>query len=410
LDELIAQVQELSEFIGPNVWLQAVIIAAAFILAGKIADWVISRIIGQFAKRSDNEFDDRLVKLVHHPVFMSFVLAGLVLATQHLDMPAAATFITVNLLKTIAIVIWFRALGQLNNLIVETLRKSRGALAKSGMLPLVHNVMKVVLVALAIYFFFIAWRIDVTAWLASAGIVGLALSFAARDTLSNLFAGVSIIMDAPYKSGDYIILDSGERGVVTEIGLRSTRILTRDDIEITVPNSVMGNSTIRRLWQRRRPRARDARERRRRERTHPRNPVTARTLPEFRRLESRLRTHGMDCRSGHPRAGETPAQLRRLQEVQCRRHRDSVPAARPPRSHDAGRRVLTARRLVFVLGHDHAGQVSLKLFFLRILWRRRFAELRMIFGFLALALLLFGEAARLVLGFLHAPQCAALLF
>jgi small-conductance mechanosensitive channel len=244
LDELIAQVQELSEFIGPNVWLQAVIIAAAFILAGKIADWVISRIIGQFAKRSDNEFDDRLVKLVHHPVFMSFVLAGLVLATQHLDMPAAATFITVNLLKTIAIVIWFRALGQLNNLIVETLRKSRGALAKSGMLPLVHNVMKVVLVALAIYFFFIAWRIDVTAWLASAGIVGLALSFAARDTLSNLFAGVSIIMDAPYKSGDYIILDSGERGVVTEIGLRSTRILTRDDIEITVPNSVMGNSTI----------------------------------------------------------------------------------------------------------------------------------------------------------------------
>ena len=59
MDELIAQVQELSEFIGPNVWLQAVIIAAAFILAGKIADWVISRIIGQFAKRSDNEFDDR---------------------------------------------------------------------------------------------------------------------------------------------------------------------------------------------------------------------------------------------------------------------------------------------------------------------------------------------------------------
>jgi small-conductance mechanosensitive channel len=112
------------------------------------------------------------------------------------------------------------------------------------MLSLIHNVMKVMLVALAIYFIFLAWKIDVTAWLASAGIVGLALSFAAKDTLSNLFAGVSIIMDAPYKTGDYIILDSGERGVVTEIGLRSTRILTRDDIEITVPNGVIGNSTI----------------------------------------------------------------------------------------------------------------------------------------------------------------------
>lgn len=112
------------------------------------------------------------------------------------------------------------------------------------MLALLHNVLKVVLVALAIYFVFIAWKIDVTAWLASAGIVGLALSFAAKDTLSNLFAGVSIIMDAPYKRGDYIILDSGERGVVTEIGLRSTRLLTRDDIEITVPNGIIGNSRI----------------------------------------------------------------------------------------------------------------------------------------------------------------------
>ena len=55
---------------------------------------------------------------------------------------------------------------------------------------------------------------------------------------------MSIVVDAPYKTGDYIILDSGERGVVTEIGLRSTRILTRDDIEITVPNGIIGNSTI----------------------------------------------------------------------------------------------------------------------------------------------------------------------
>jgi small-conductance mechanosensitive channel len=112
------------------------------------------------------------------------------------------------------------------------------------MLALIQNVAKVVLFALAIYFIFLAWDINVTAWVASAGIVGLALSFAARDTLSNLFAGVSIVMDAPYKNGDYIILDTGERGVVTHIGLRSTRILTRDDIEITIPNGIIGNSKI----------------------------------------------------------------------------------------------------------------------------------------------------------------------
>ena len=112
------------------------------------------------------------------------------------------------------------------------------------MMSLVTTVMKVVLVALAGDFLCLAGNINVTAWLTSAGIVGLALSFAAKDTLSNLFAGVSIIMDAPYKTGDFIILDSGERGVVTDIGLRSTRILTRDDIEITIPNGVIGNGKI----------------------------------------------------------------------------------------------------------------------------------------------------------------------
>ena len=61
LRDLIARVEQLAELLGPNVFLQAVIIAAIFIVAGKIADWIISGIIGRFASKSDNEFDDRLV-------------------------------------------------------------------------------------------------------------------------------------------------------------------------------------------------------------------------------------------------------------------------------------------------------------------------------------------------------------
>ena len=245
MNEALEEVERLAELIGPNIYLQAAIIATAFIVIGKIADWILSGIIGRFAKQSSNDFDDRLVQLVHRPVFLTFVLVGLGLATRRIGLPETPTFLTLGLLKTIAIVVWFNALNQLGTLVVSTLRKrSTNKLVESGMLSLLHNVLKVLLFAMAIYFVFLAWSIDVTAWLASAGIVGLALSFAAKDTLSNLFAGVSIVMDAPYKTGDYIILDSGERGVVTEIGLRSRRILTRDDVEITVPNGIIGNSTI----------------------------------------------------------------------------------------------------------------------------------------------------------------------
>ena len=50
--------------------------------------------------------------------------------------------------------------------------------------------------------------------------------------------------DSPFKEGDYILLETGERGYVKSMGLRSTRFMTRDDIEITIPNSVMASSKI----------------------------------------------------------------------------------------------------------------------------------------------------------------------
>jgi small-conductance mechanosensitive channel len=105
-------------------------------------------------------------------------------------------------------------------------------------------VLKGVSFAMAVYFLFLAWNIDVTAWLASAGIIGLAVGFAAQDTLANLFAGIFIIADAPYKIDDVIVLDNGVRGMVTRIGIRSTRVLTMDDVEVTIPNAVIGGSKI----------------------------------------------------------------------------------------------------------------------------------------------------------------------
>ena len=189
LTEVIAWIQQLAELIGPNVYLQAVIIAGAFVLIGKIADWIISGIIGRFARKSSNDFDDQIVELVHRPVFLSFVFLGLSLGTRRIGLPDVTTFITIGILKTLAIFVWYNTLNQLMALVVRTFSQTKDRkIVQTGMLSLLHNVMKIVVVALTVYFLFLAWNINVTAWLASAGIVGLALSFAAKDTLSNLFA------------------------------------------------------------------------------------------------------------------------------------------------------------------------------------------------------------------------------
>lgn len=243
--DIIEQTQDWAAFLGPNIFLQAVAIAVVFIVVGKIADLLISRIIAKLVSRSSNQFDDNLVRLLHRPVFITFVLIGLALATRRLGLSESPEYVTLGLLRTIAIVVWFTFFGGLAQLLLTAIRRGNaGKFVHKSMVPLLDTVIKVVLIALAVYFLFLAWNINVTAWIASAGIVGLALSFAAQDTLSNLFAGVSIAADAPYKTGDFINLNTGERGMVTHIGLRSTRILTRDDIEITIPNGVIANSII----------------------------------------------------------------------------------------------------------------------------------------------------------------------
>jgi small-conductance mechanosensitive channel len=103
---------------------------------------------------------------------------------------------------------------------------------------------KLILIALAIYFVLVSWGVDPVGWIATAGVAAVAIGLAAQDTLGNLFAGISILVDTPYKIGDYIVVDRVDRGKVTRIGLRSTRILTRDDLELTIPNSIIASSKI----------------------------------------------------------------------------------------------------------------------------------------------------------------------
>jgi small-conductance mechanosensitive channel len=174
------------------------------------------------------------------------IILGLALAVALLPMPETFDYIAFSVLRTLAYVIWSIFLLRVTRAILRFVAQDeqRMAVLRPQTLPLFENLAIILIVVLSVYVIFTAWDIDMTAWLASAGIVGIAVGFAAKDTLSNLFSGVFIIADAPYKVGDYIVLDTGGRGKVVNIGLRSTRILTRDDIEVTIPNSIIGNSMI----------------------------------------------------------------------------------------------------------------------------------------------------------------------
>jgi len=98
-------------------------------------------------------------------------------------------------------------------------------------------------------FFFIGqniFELNITALLAGAGVVGLALALAAKDTVSNFFGTLVIIADSPFRIGDRIECQN-ITGIVQNVGMRSSRILLDDESICTVPNSILTNSVLRRI-------------------------------------------------------------------------------------------------------------------------------------------------------------------
>ena len=227
-------------YIGSLVLILLGLVVARVVVA------LLSSFSGQLSRRTKTQFDDKLFELARRPVFLTVFYVFLGLALFNLRLSDTLTLVLVRILASIAVLVWMRAAFKIGVLLLQTIAswQDRVVLIESRTLPLFDIATKLVIFALGTYLLLQVWRIDATAWLASAGVLGIAVGFAARDTLANLFSGVFIVADAPYRLGDYIILDSGERGVVTHVGLRSTRILTRDDVEITIPNSVMGSAKI----------------------------------------------------------------------------------------------------------------------------------------------------------------------
>jgi len=89
------------------------------------------------------------------------------------------------------------------------------------------------------------FNVDVTALLATLGLIGLALSLAAQDTLNDIINGVLIWLDRPFRIGDRIEIQGDKMwGDVIDIGTRSTRILLIDNTMVIVPNSVIGKNQV----------------------------------------------------------------------------------------------------------------------------------------------------------------------
>lgn len=194
----------------------------------------------------------KILRVIWLPVMMAATLTGIVIAFNPVirQFPPPVILPGLKIYYTLIVVAatWAmcRWIGLLNHKL-RTLAARNDNNLDDLTVNMLGNSIKTAVVLLA--FLFIGQNIfgfKLTALLASAGVIGLALALAAKDTVSNFFGTLVIITDAPFRTGDRIAC--GEiNGIVLSVGMRSSRILLDDETVCTVPNSILTNAPLKKI-------------------------------------------------------------------------------------------------------------------------------------------------------------------
>lgn len=228
-------------------WLTSVVILLAALVIGKIIYTIVKKILPILTAKTKTDLDDLFIETIQGPVLLVFASAGLYfgfLSLQVTNQEMIALFSRAFFFLNIMNLAWFltRFTDRFMMRFFQSIAKRTDRETINQVAPLFVKTFKITIWIIAVLIAVDNLGFDITAVLAGAGIVGIAIAFAAQETIANIFGGVALIMDKSIRRGDRIQLDTGEVGIVDEITLRSTRIKTFNNEVIIIPNSVFTKS------------------------------------------------------------------------------------------------------------------------------------------------------------------------
>jgi small-conductance mechanosensitive channel len=213
------------------------LLLAAWVLRTFVVGW-----LRRWAKRTKTTLDDALVALFESAL-SPLLLVGVLVASLNLFPLSAKLIAVLNrilYLAVLALALYYGA-KVVQLLLAHWLsgKESRQSLADPA-----RFLTRVIFAAFGIMILADNLGVSLTAVWTTLGVGSLAVALALQDTLSNFFAGVYIRLDNPVRVGDYVKLDSGDAGFVTELTWRSTRIRTLPNNIVVVPNSKLASAIL----------------------------------------------------------------------------------------------------------------------------------------------------------------------
>lgn len=198
-----------------------------------------------FVGKTKTTLDDKMLNAIEEPLKFSFVLFGFYVAKQWLKLDTINLFLD-KLIYSFASVLIFWVLYRLISefkTIFGAFSSRFGNKMSKDIENFIIKTLRTIVIVLGLMTFLQAWGINVSAFIASLGLGGLAFALAAKDTAANLFGSLVLFTDRPFKIGDWIQANEVE-GVVEDIGIRSTKVRTFAQALITVPNATVANAAI----------------------------------------------------------------------------------------------------------------------------------------------------------------------
>ena len=206
---------------------------------------MLFRKLASLSRRTRTEHDDRFIEALEAPVSLLILVFGLYLAI--LVLLTLETHGLVNrIFKGITMVLVFWATLRLVDLLAHVLSdiSDQRGLSIAGFVPLIKKAIRIFVLLIGIVMVIDNLGYSVGGLLATLGLGGAALAFAAKDTIANLYGSLALVLDRPFKVGDWIMVGKDIDGDVEEIGLRSTKVRTWPKTIMSIPNSVLANETI----------------------------------------------------------------------------------------------------------------------------------------------------------------------
>ncbi|MBN2044368.1 MAG: mechanosensitive ion channel [Anaerolineales bacterium] len=240
---------DLSQTQWTQIAISAGIVIAALILTKPLLTFLLDRVIGRITSATHNTLDNYLIAAIRPPLFWLVIAICFDISLGRLSFLITdiqgeidiAFYLIYSTLTTITI---WRLIGTVAEWYTATAADKTDT-PYNQIVPFVSRIARILLIGIAAIIILDHFDVEVSGLLATLGIGSLAIALAAQAALSDTISGIMIMLDRPFRIGDRIeIMELDTWGDVEDIGLRSTRIRTRDNRMVVVPNSVISKSLV----------------------------------------------------------------------------------------------------------------------------------------------------------------------